>query len=153
MPEGPEVRLTVDFLNKALCNKTITKWNFCGGKYTEIPPEGYKEFDSLLPAKIEEIKCKGKFIYFLLNSKKGKSYIFHSLMLTGSWRHNYDNYCKAFIEIDTGKCIWFRDTRGFGFFSFMNTSEQLTKKLERLGPDIMSREFTIGFFKEIYVHS
>ena len=151
MPEGPEVRITIDFLNKVLKNKTINLLTFCGGKYTDIRPTGYNNFDKFLPATVKDVACKGKFIYFTLFKKEGESeqyyYILHSLMLTGRWQKNYDDKCKCFIELDNGFTIWFRDTRSFATFSFTNERKVLDDKLNKLGPDIMTRDFTLDYFK------
>ena len=149
MPEGPECRLTVDFLHDKLCGKIIDKWIFCGGKYTDNYPKGYESFDTFLPAKVEEVSCKGKFIYFILSKNKEKYYIFHSLMLTGRWQNEHDDYCKCFIETENNKTIWFRDTRGFGTFYFTNSVEELELKLNTLGPDIMKPEFKLDKFKAL----
>tara|TARA_A100001011_G_C14318317_1_gene849078 strand:- start:4174 stop:4971 length:798 start_codon:yes stop_codon:yes gene_type:complete len=151
MPEGPEVRLTIDFLQKNLENKIIKQWTFCGGKYTDEYPVGYSEFDKFLPAKILNILCKGKFIYFTLynNTTNEYFYILHSLMLTGRWQNYYDDHCKCFIELYNDKTIWFRDTRSFATFSFTNNLNILQTKLDKLGPDIMTKYFTLVYFKNI----
>lgn len=147
MPEGPEVRLTVDFLNKSLQNKNITNWVFTGGKYTDVFPDGYQEFDIGLPLLVKTINCKGKFIYMILSDENDNEYyIFHSLMMTGRWQKNYDKYCKWFVDIDNNTTIWYRDTRSFGTLIFTKNSSLLTKKLNELGPDIMTPEFTLEIF-------
>jgi formamidopyrimidine-DNA glycosylase len=149
MPEGPECRLTVDFLNESMRGKIVYKWIFCGGKYTDNYPEGYNSFDKFLPAKIDNVSCKGKFIYFTLSKSGEKYYIFHSLMLTGRWQNEHDDYCKCFVEVDNGKTLWFRYTRGFATFYFTSKEEELEKKLSTLGPDIMTPEFKLDMFKSL----
>lgn len=149
MPEGPECRLTVDFLDKNINGKTIYQWNFCGGKYTDNYPGGYECFDEFLPAKVDQVSCKGKFIYFTISKNDEKYYVFHSLMLTGRWQNEHDEYCKCFIELDDNKTIWFRDTRGFGTFYFTNNKEELENKLANLGPDIMKPEFKLDIFRSL----
>ena len=39
MPEGPEYRLTIDYLNNIMVGKKVDNWLFCGGNYTESDPE------------------------------------------------------------------------------------------------------------------
>ena len=65
MPEGPECKLTVEYVSTILTGNTITNWIFCGGKYTDDYPSGYKDFSIKLPLVVKEVKCKGKFIYFI----------------------------------------------------------------------------------------
>ena len=95
MPEGPECRLTIDYLNKTLVGKKVNDWIFCGGKYTENYPIGFKEFDTAPPLLVKKVECNGKFIYFTLIDDTGKEYyILHSLMMTGRWQQKHDKYCK-----------------------------------------------------------
>ena len=149
MPEGPECRITVDFLNKNLQSNIINKWIFCGGKYTDEYPSGYKIFDKFLPATVVEINCKGKFIYFTLKNNNKYMYVLHSLMLTGNWQNQYDNNSKCFIELENNETIWYSDPRGFGTFSFTEKFTDIEDKLNKLGPDIMSPQFTLHEFKKI----
>lgn len=150
IPEGPEVRLTVDFLNRSLKNNKITEWIFSGGRYTEEYPEGYEDFDNALPLTVDEVSCKGKFIYFTLFDEDGNKYfILHSLMMTGRWQNDHDEYCKWFVEVDTGKTLWFRDTRSFATVKFTSNEDILKEKLDNLGPDIMRPEFKLPEFKKI----
>ena len=150
MPEGPECRLTVDYLNKALGGKQLLDWVFCGGGYTEEYPEGYEEFDKALPLKVKKIACKGKFIYFtLVDTKEKEYYILHSLMMTGRWQRDYDDYCKWFLDLEGDKTIWFRNPRSFATLVFTTDYDVLETKLATLGPDIMTREFTLPKFKKL----
>ena len=114
MPEGPECKLTVEYLNRVLKGKKIMDWVFSGGRYTENYPKGFVKFSESLPLEVCEVNCKGKFIYFNLKNNKGDIfYILHSLMMTGRWQRDYDKYCKWFLELDNNSTIWFRDTRNF----------------------------------------
>lgn len=150
MPEGPEVRLTVDFLSKKLQGNIITNWMFCGGRYADNFPEFYQTFDSNLPMYVKSVKCKGKFIYFILQNSSGKEfYILHSLMLTGRWQNVHDDYCKWYVEYKDGDktyTIWFRDVRSFATIEFTDNIDVLKTKLTNLGPDILSRDFTLDVF-------
>ena len=154
MPEGPECRLTTDYLSKIFLNKTITNWVFCGGKYTDSCPDGYHIFDNKLPLKVDSISCKGKMIYFILQDEKGvEYYILHSPRMTGKWQKNHDNYCKWFVELtcdkNEQKTIWFSDIRGFATVQFTDCKKTFDKKLNSLGPDIMRSEFKLPLFREL----
>ena len=150
MPEGPECKTTVDYLNKNLQGKIIKDWVFCGGKYPDAYPDGYIEFSNALPLMVKEVCCKGKFIYFILEDKEGvKYYILHSLMMTGRWQKTYNDYCKWFVDLDNGKTIWFCDSRSFATVKFTTEESILQNKLDKLGPDIMTKEFTLSIFKKL----
>ena len=150
MPEGPECKLTVEYLNKVLKGRNILDWVFSGGRYTEKYPKGFKKFHSSLPLKVLEVCCKGKFIYFILEDKKGeKHYILHSLMMTGRWQKDYDKYCKWFLELNNDQTIWFRDTRNFATLIFTKKIDILQEKINKLGPDILTKNFELPVFKEL----
>ena len=150
MPEGPECRLTVDFLNEALQGKTIVSWIFSGGKYTDEYPDGYETFDAALPLTMKEASCKGKFIYLTFIDDDSKEYyVMHSLMMTGRWQKRHDDFCKWFLEIESGGTIWFRDPRAFATVSFTTDQTVLQEKLDNLGPDILRPEFKLPLFKEL----
>ena len=154
MPESAEVKLTVDYLNKFFKGNIIKEWIFCGGKYTDNYPNGYDEFDAYLPLKVEQVECKGKFIYFILTNKNKKIYIMHSLMMTGRWQKTYDIYSKWFVELDNGDTIWFSDPRAFATLIFTNKKDDLDNKLNSLGMDILSDKFKLPiFFKLVNKHS
>ena len=95
MPEGPECRIIVDYLQKTILNKIITNWVFCNGKYTDEYPDGYKIFDKNLPLLVTDINCKGKMIYFILKDQQGIEYfILHYPKITGKWQKKRYNFCK-----------------------------------------------------------
>ena len=152
MPEGPEVLRTVEYLSRVLEGNILSEWIFCGGKHTEIPPDGYNGFDSNLPMVVESVSCKGKFIYFTLapvSNREVKFYILHSLMMTGCWQTRYDEQCKWFVELENGKTIWFRDPRALATLAFTTDYSDVQKKLTELGPDILQTTFTIPEFKTL----
>jgi formamidopyrimidine-DNA glycosylase len=68
-------------------NRIVNEWVFCdGGKYQDKKPNGFKEFEKQLPVIVENVECKGKFIYFTVFNEKGYFYILHSLRMTGRWK-------------------------------------------------------------------
>lgn len=149
MPEGPEVRLTTEYLNDVLSDRSITRWGFVDGRYTDDPPVGYEEFDGSLPMMVESVQCKGKFIYFTFYNENGYMYLIHSLMMTGRWQEEYDEQCKCFVEIDDGTTLWFRDSRSLGTMKFTTDESVLEEKLNYLGPDILTEQFTLPKFKSL----
>lgn len=150
MPEGPECRLTVDYLFNTMVGKKVNNWVFCGGNYTDTEPDGFNEFDSVLPLLVKKVECKGTFIYFTLVDEDEKEYyILHFLMMTGRWQNDHDDHCKWFLEMDDGKTIWFRDSRDLATLFFTTDITDLQSKLTSMGPDIMTREFSLPLFKSL----
>ena len=150
MPEGPECKITAEYLSKLLVNKNIVDWVFSGGKYTEDNPVGFNNFDDSLPMEVRKVYNKGKVIFFELVDKEGKEYfIFHNLMTSGSWQLEYNKSCKWFVEIDNNKTLWFKDTRGYSTLQFTDSRDDLLCKLEEMGPDILSTDFSLDFIKEV----
>lgn len=145
MPEGPEVKRVVDYLNQKLKDQVIIDWPFYSGKYVENEPSGYETFCEALPLRVEKVECKGKFIYFTL---EGGHYIMHSLMMSGKWQEKSDQHTRWSVETEDGIELYFSNPRGFATVEFTNYSFTLKKKVASLGPDIMSGEFTQDIFEK-----
>ena len=66
MPEGPEVKRNVDYLNSVLQGTRILDVQINSGRYVKHGPfKGHDLLDNeLFPLIVEEVCCKGKFIYF-----------------------------------------------------------------------------------------
>ena len=145
MPEGPEVKLIVDKLSKKLKNKTLTKIVVHNGKYTRFTNQ-FNNIINLLPLKIFNIDCKGKFIYFEFYDND--VVIFNTLGMSGSWFSSNEankfsdnsRYSKKHNNIEfvfnNDISYYFNDMRNFGNIIISNKSE-LNKKLNKLGIDIL----------------
>ena len=84
MPEGPEVQITIEFLNKYLSENLIEKIDINSGRYIKQDPKGWDKL--VLPLKVLNVNSKGKFIYFeCIDINKNPVYIFNTLGLTGMW--------------------------------------------------------------------
>lgn len=144
MPESAEVKLTTEYLKSKLENKIITDWVFCeGGQYEEKEPKGFNEFEEHLPLIVENVQCKGKFIYFTVFNENGYFYILHSLRMTGRWQEQDDKYCRWYIELDGKENLWFRNPRCFATLEFTSKYSVLQKALDKLGPDILTNDFNL----------
>lgn len=145
MPEGPEVKKTVDYLLKYK-NYTINKITINSGRYTK---KNFKMQDKLLddlPLKIFDVKCKGKFIYFKLSNDM---YIFNTLGMSGYWTNNtikHNNITLHISKNKTKKEIFFNDVRNFGTIMYQ-TKKDLDNKLKCLGVDIIEDYNNIEMFK------
>jgi formamidopyrimidine-DNA glycosylase len=100
-----------------------------------------------LPLIVENVQCKGKFIYFTLFNEHGYFYIMHSLRMTGRWQDYEDNCCHWYIDVCDEENIWFRDPRCFATIEFTANHAELKRALDKLGPDILTDEFSLDAWK------
>lgn len=86
MPEIVEVRKFADIIKHNVLGTQLIAINILKGRYTKKAFDGFQLLQSSLPATIEAINTKGKFIYITLKSVNGKTlYLFNTLGLTGGW--------------------------------------------------------------------
>jgi len=172
MPEINEVKRYADFLNLHLKNQNISEINIINGRYKKHGPFLlYNELKKDLPIKVLDVKTKGKFLYLILDNNY---YILSTLGLSGGWtflnkktnnynhpiileylkKENIDSYMATSlkhlnVEFKTEKgSIYFYDTLSFGTLKVINSEEELNKKLNTIGPDIMDEKTTFDIFKE-----
>ena len=66
MPEGPEVKKLTDRLNRLLKNKELSKITINSGRYKKHNNlKNFNNFIKILPIKVKDVKCKGKFMYMI----------------------------------------------------------------------------------------
>ncbi len=135
MPEGPEVRRTTDGLAECFLNKEIELLEFSSGRYRKKDPFGYFDFCEELPRLVTGVSCKGKFIYFLFAD--GSS-LWNTLGMSGYWSAKHGRYCRAALTTTDHWTMFYNDMRNFGTFKFTNSHEDLVKKLDSIGPDLLS---------------
>lgn len=149
MPESAEVRAMTEYLSEKLSGNIILDWFFLNDKTYK----GYKEFSDYLPSILFEVKCKGKFIYFVLKKEEEYYYVFHNMRLTGKWDEKKDEHSLCYIEyIDQDNKenkIYYNDNLGFGTFEFSSSLEDLENILKNLGPDILTEDFNITVWKKL----
>lgn len=144
MPEGVEVKLYVENINKKFKNKKITDIKFISGRYIRHSlPENYKKFIKDLPLKIRRVECKGKFIW--IEFIKSDWIIFITLGLTGRLLFDKDKNTRCIFKTDK-KSFYFNDILNYGTISFTNDYNVLQKKLDKLGVDVLSKKFTYNNF-------
>jgi DNA-formamidopyrimidine glycosylase len=132
MPEGPEVKLLVDMLNRKIKNKTIKNIKILGGKYLRKKTN----FNDLIGLKIKSINCYGKFIYWSFYSSN--IVLFNTLGMTGWWNIlNLEKHNNIEFMIDD-LFIYFNDPRNFGNIIISNY-DNLIKKLDKLGANIFNK--------------
>jgi len=172
MPEVIEVMKYADFIKKHIKNKYITEINILNGRYKKHGPfEMYKELVKKLPLKIIDVRTKGKFLYFVIENG---FYLFSTLGLQGGWTYklnksnkfefpnliNYinNNVMKKYrarsinhlnVEFVTKDgSLYFYDVLSFGTLKIIDSEEELNKKLNNIGPDIMDHNTTSEIFLE-----
>ncbi len=142
MPEGPEVKLLVDKLNKKLKNKKILTIEVLGGKYLRKKAD-FSKLNGLI---IKSIKCYGKFIYWEFIDSD--IILFNTLGMTGWWEYkDYPHNNVKFI-FDDKSFIYFNDTRNFGNIIISNFTN-LNKKLALLGANIFNKNHLDLFIKRL----
>jgi DNA-formamidopyrimidine glycosylase len=149
MPESAEVKLTTDYLDKVLTNQVVSNWVFTGGQYSDEDPEGYAEFEDDLPLLVSYVGCKGKMIYICLCDESSQFFVIHSMRTSGSWRDEPGPYARWYIELDTGKRVWYHDTRCLGTLQFISDETEFNNILGSLGPDILSDNFSLDTWKKL----
>ena len=139
MPEGPEVKKITEKLNQSLAGKTITQIDIVDESYkANQMSDEVDDFMATLPHTIDSVQCKGKFIYWTLDG--GEWHIWHTLGMSGTWRYGNTKQKGIRLTLHTeGKKANYKDTRKFGTFKFFkNNPDGLEKKLNKLGPDMLS---------------
>jgi len=153
MPEGPEVNVMTEFLNKYYKNCDIKMINILSGRYID-KNKTINMFDDLikdLPIKINDYKCHGKFMYWVLEKDW---YIFLTLGLKGRIsigdleKHNRLQF------ITTCGDFYFRDQLNNGTIHIYKGKKELDIKLKKLGIDLlqtnMSNKDIIEYCKKKY---
>lgn len=115
-------------------------WSTPNGRYKKSNPEGTNLIT--LPCKILKINCKGKLIYWQFDNDWS---MLNTLGMTGSWtigKKDSHPAMKFWISEDNhskeGYDIFFNDVRHFGTIKFIQGKEELNKKLNSLGPDMLA---------------
>ena len=148
MPEGPEVRITTDFL-KSFENKGFTGFTVLSGRYTKKGGIPGKE-SCILPSKLIEVSCKGKFIYMTFAVEKDTFYLFSTLGMTGMWSSQRSKHARFVMFFDDGSELYYNDVRNFGTLKFVNDRKVLDKKLKSLGPDILTTDIDQPGYKKLF---
>ena len=144
MPEGPTVKRVAELLAEKVSSKKLTKIEILSGGYTKKMPDGYEQFQNILPINVVGAGCTGKFIFIIL---EGGSSIWNSLGMTGYWSETKSKHARLAIHLEDN-ILYFNDTRNFGTVKFVGDKKELIKKLESLGPDMMTSNISDDDLKE-----
>lgn len=89
---------------------------------------------------IVEISRTGKWMLFALSS--GQTIMVH-LRMAGSFSMSPGPFDRIVMKLNDGVTLYYRDTRKFGRWKLVNDPETI---LGKLGPDALTRRFTLNYF-------
>lgn len=146
MPEGPEVKRISEQLNRRVKDQNLNSIHILSGRYLKKPPEDLDYLRSLLPLKISNVNCKGKFIY--LQFENSEVNIWNTLGMTGSWKGTQNPHARLMFNFDCGD-VFFSDIRNFGTFHIIRDQAKLGEKLNTLGHDILNSNMNFVDFDSL----
>eukprot|EP00960_Hanusia_phi_P063583 765518-Hanusia_phi.AAC.2 len=173
MPEGPECKRMADELSRFQGN-VITKMEILSGRYVDNgAPKNFDEFsERMIPAKIDKVGNKGKFIYFLcsssrtpgrldldrcrgrlgdLESKGVNASIWSTLGMSGRWSITQTVHTRFVMEMvdseDKDLSVYYNDVRNFGTLAFSLDPAELESKLDSIGPAFLDGLTALEFIK------
>ena len=111
MPEGPEVKIVVDYLNKKLEQKKITSFSYCSAAYKIKYKSIIASLNKLTPVKFTNFFCIGKSSFLKL---KNNFYFSFHLGMTGKWSTKKEKHTHFKIETSDNTILYFTDPRRFG---------------------------------------
>ena len=107
MPEGPEVKLTVDHISRYTKNHEIKDIEIIGGRYTRHKaPDNYLKFRKIMKDsnfKIKSVFAKGKGIFFELKNKNKNYFIYNTLGMSGGWAGVKNKYSTIVFKLENSK--------------------------------------------------
>lgn len=149
MPEGPEVRIMTDNLRYFLKNNLLTSVDICKESFRK-KTSGFHQL--ILPTKVIDVRCKGKFGYICLDNDY---YIGIGFGMTGGIRldpppnmpeKEKEKYIKHFSVAfryqtpdQNNGVVYFNCVRNFASVCVMTNTEFITK-LSKIGYSILDNE-------------
>ncbi len=117
MPEGPEVKITAEYLHGRLHGCVLLHLKVIGGKFLKIPPEGLERVK--FPLTFEKVECKGKMLIFSFRDTPLR--LFAGLGMTGQFLFRKAPHSALEFGLSNSSAIqsmFFVDMRRFGNVSF-----------------------------------
>lgn len=156
MPEGPEICITAQYLNTKINHRIVHKMEIISGKYLKKDLAGKDILDGNTQYVIDDIKSKGKILWFELYNKADKAnklYIISQFGLTGEWGFHKNNGSRIRLIVsnvndDKKYNLYYSDDRNFGNIIITNNRQVLQNKIDQLAPDFLQQEYDDNTFKE-----
>ncbi|MFJ5621874.1 DNA-formamidopyrimidine glycosylase [Peribacillus loiseleuriae] len=145
MPELPEVETVRRTLEELVIGKKIRNVSVFWPKIIKAPEQVEQFKDALQGQTIHEIQRRGKFLIFQLDDYAMVSH----LRMEGKYGVNasvepYDKHTHVIFSFTDGTELRYRDVRKFGTMHLFAKGEEMHQlPLAHLGPEPLSREFTI----------
>lgn len=145
MPELPEVETVRRTLEELVIGKEIRDVSVFWPKIIKAPEQVEQFQDALQGQTIHEIHRRGKFLIFQLDDyamvshlrMEGKYGVYASV-------EPYDKHTHVIFSFTDGTELRYRDVRKFGTMHLFAKGEEMNQlPLAHLGPEPLSREFTI----------
>ena len=142
MPEGPEVKIIGEGLTQNVSSRKVVKITPLSGRYTKKDIPGIESFRA---SRVLGVGVKGKFIFWIFDNN---TFMFNTLGMTGKWSRIESTHSRVRFDFEKGHSIFFDDVRNFGTLKFVVGKSNLIKKLDSLGPDMLSENVTDEKFCE-----
>ncbi len=149
MPELPEVETIVEQLRHRVVGRSIKRVQVLD---TGVADAELKKAEG---RKISFVRRRAKYLVFGLS---GEFFLLMHLGLTGNLQHllpgrersdlSSEKFVRARLYLDDSSQLVFNDIRKFGSVRFL-TPKELDQALGKIGPEPLSKEFTVQDFKEL----
>lgn len=155
MPEIAEVALMAEAIREMLSGQQLSKIEVLGGRYSK-GLDNLEKIMGILPLPVKNVNVKGKFCWIDLDNDwyiaitfgmSGGIYyepteeVLSSYSERNGKKITKDDYMKHFhvkFIASNGHCFYFGDPRRFGTIIISNNRNDLQKKLNDLGPDMLT---------------
>ena len=146
IPEGPELAHSRDILRTSLLNSTVIDMSPTEtGRYTAVQPEGFQRLLSEIKSGhhpvVSSIDTKGKFMWWTMKGSTKTWFMWSTYGMSGQWMKKPSKHTAFVIELKNEKCttqVFFNDPRHFGTLKFVDDEKSHIKKLNSLGPCIIT---------------
>lgn len=153
MPELPEVETTVRGLRKTIVGLTIKN------VWTDLKTKDSRKYDTvanpryflsfkkeIVNKKIKSVERQAKNI--LINLSNNKTILIHMKMTGHLLFNNKDKFVHVLFDLSDNNYLAFSDMRKFGKITLLDTkTAHDSKHLKNIGPEPLSKQFTIKNFK------
>lgn len=142
MPEMPEVETIRRQIEEKMINLKIKSVEVNSVRILKnISSQEFQK--EMVNNSFKEVIRRGK--YLIIKLKNGKYLIFH-LKLTGQLIYGeFDSDSKVIFLFENGKCLNFKDKRGFAELWFVSSLQDFLP-IKKLGPEILDKEFSFEKF-------
>lgn len=125
MPEGPECTVHAERLNAACGGQQLMRAEILSGRYHPAgkAPASWDLLQSSLPATVDAVRSKGKFIWWCLKPEEDEDGASHlslwsTLGMTGMWSRSRGAHARLLVELKTSEgareLLYYNDQRNFG---------------------------------------